>query len=183
MRWVCLLLLVAACTGSAAPTQSATPKGSASTTLSDPTAGWVPYRSVSGRFSFKHPSDWFIGEVANQGLVQVGMGTIRSDPDPHPLHGPVPIIDILISSWGATASDVCSKLITTEQSERVTIAGVDGLRQTGNPNCQGDQGVPVVQYLFATHGRSYVFEYAIQPNAVPLSQFDAMVRDTVHFSG
>ena len=119
-------------------------------------------------------------EDNNNGFVSVGVG------NRHPT-GPTDfVMDISTSSWAVTdkIDTTCFKLATASQSESVTVDGVAGVRKTGTLiECQGGQRQDVVEYDFTANGRNYLFSYALRTGAVPLSDFDLMVRNTASFSG
>jgi hypothetical protein len=151
-----------------------------SSPTADPTAGWVTYRSSKGQFSFKHPAGWYMSaEGDSGGLVSVGMG-VR-----HPL-GPLDsVTDIGAGSWSVTQNldASCFLLKNVTNSQTVIVSGVTGSRKTGTlTECQGGQSASATQYEFTTNGRRYLFSYTARPDAVPLSDFDLMVVNTVSFS-
>jgi hypothetical protein len=146
----------------------------------DPTAGWLDYHSMKGQFSFKHPAGWFLSpEGDSGGLVSIGMGV------KHPL-GPLDYAtDISAASWPASQNidTTCFQLKNVTNSQPVVVSGVSGSRKTGTLDaCRGDHSLELTEYDFTTNGRKYIFTYTARPDAVPLSDFDLMVKTTLGFA-
>ncbi len=104
----------------------------------------------------------------------------------HPL-GPLDYVtDIGAGSWPVAQQmdTTCFKLSAISQSNPETVDRVNGVRKTGTLiACQGGQALAVVEYDFTTAGRNYFFSYTKRADAVPLSDFDLMVRNTISFAG
>lgn len=160
---------------------TASPTGTASAASpSDPTANWMAYHSIKGQFSLRHPASWFVSmEGDSGGLVSVGMGA------KHPM-GPLDYAtDISAGSWSVDKNldTSCFQLRNPTTTQSVTIQGVTGSRKTGTLTaCQGGQSLDLTEYDFTTNGRNYVLTYTARPDAVPLSDFDLMVKNTFSFS-
>jgi hypothetical protein len=140
----------------------------------------LAFHSTKGQFSLKYPSGWFVSaEGVNGGLVGVALGVKR------PM-GPYDYVtDISAGSWPISQKmdTSCFQLRNVTTSQPVAVRGVTGSRKTGKLTaCQGGQTLDLTEYDFTTNARNYVFTYTARSDAVPLSDFDLMVMNTVSFS-
>ncbi len=161
--------------------------GNKVTTVVDPTASWVSYTDIVGKFSLKYPPSWV--KASNPSLCSPGIFLFGPSKATVGACGSENFGEVFITSVdGDHRSDSelstgYQKLVKTD----VTVSQVVGKKESGTThNQQGmgafPDGVKEVRYIFYTGGRTYVVGYD-QHAAMPdvLSDFNLIVTKTLKF--
>jgi hypothetical protein len=177
--------------GTAAKTRKKT--SPAPTPPVDPTSSWTSYSSKSGKYSLKYPSTWATSPIPpstcgvdDSNLLLGGdgksVGKYCADSGGQ----------IYINS--ASGDSRSNNILQSEEwknitSTKVTVDGVQGNKQKGIANNQGDllgalpDGSIIDRYTFYVNGRTYTANYE-KLDSYPDVQndFDMMVTKTLKFS-
>jgi hypothetical protein len=147
----------------------------------DPTASWTSYTSSTGKFSLKYPQTWVAasnpnpctGDLILLGPTASSVGKCGSENQGE--------VSVGYSGHGCFPLDSSFSSVTTE---KVTVAGVAGERDTGTSiNTGAFFGLPantkVIQYCIGTGQYVYDATYAQQPGYPDASSdFDTVITKT-----
>lgn len=157
----------------------------------DPTEGWKTFLSEEGEYSFRHPALWVIAdnlESCNPGLVLLGANKNSVGKCATESGGQMSVS----STAGNYLSEyeLNNEIYPNVSTEVVTVAGVEGKRQTGTYQADNEligvgpeDGDKTVLYTFYTNSRTYSAQLWLK-DAYPdvTEEFDLLVTKTLKFS-
>jgi hypothetical protein len=164
------------------PTPSPTPPP-------DPTAAWLHYSDSSDQFSLRYQPIWLQRTCTVDGHVNLYLA-----PVPAALGACNSGYGGQMYVLGSTGDERSTYQLGTGYvdlvTQSVTVGGVTGQRQSATVGSSAEVGPPsgtkIVQYVFYTHGRTYVCYYGQAPSGATstsvVSDFDLMVMNTLAFT-
>jgi Tfp pilus assembly protein PilV len=165
----------------------------APTSPADPTSSWTSYSSKSGKYSLKYPSTWAISPISpsvcggdDSNLL---LGGDSKSVGKYCADGGGQIYINSVTGDSRSNNVLQSKDWKNTTSTKVTVDGVQGDKQTGIANNQGDllgslpDGSIIDRYTFYVNGRTYTANYEKRDSYPDVqSDFDIMVTKTLKFS-
>lgn len=158
----------------------------------EPTADWKTYTSQAGKYSLKHPTEWF-EDVCDEQATDLTLNLGTSAEARVDCEAEMPISQILVVSTPAVPTeseqDLDTEYYKDKTSEEVTVDGIKGERQSGklkNAELGAPAGTLIVRYFFLAPTRSYIAAYVQMPDgdysADKLEEFDLMIQETMNFA-
>ncbi len=169
-----------------------TPKVTPAPVVKDKTADWVSYSNNDGQYSLKYPKTWVKAsnpELCGKTIFLLGangssVGKCGSGDTGQMSFDSAPNSEIAASDLEMKKSDF-PDLVT----EKVTINGIIGEKQTGTFSGQGilstviQKGQKLTIYILTANGRTYSATYRFNASYPDVSNdFNTVVTETIQFN-